>query len=160
MTGLSPQATGVLLHSLSVDSHSVALAIPEAWEIYAPGADDLLLAAWEPKDAHARPCAVSVTHERLSLELSLGQWQQGAERIMAATFVDYQVLDLRLRPGGVWQAYRLARYAAAPGDPVTMEQWMLAIGQSGLTLSVVGASIDYAKWRATSTALAESVTVR
>lgn len=158
--GLSSQAAGVLMHSLNVDSHCLGLAIPKAWEIYAPGADDLLLAAWGPKDAHERPCVVSVTHERLSLELSLGQWQQGAERIMAATLIGYQVLDLHLQPGGVWQAYRLARYAAAPGDPVTMEQWMLVIGQSGLTLSVVGASIEYAKWRATSTALAESVTVR
>ena len=158
--GLSPQATGVLPHSLSVDGHSVVLAIPEAWEIYAPGADDLLLAAWEPKEAHVRPCVVSVTYERLSSEVSLGQWQQGAERIMAATLVDYQVLDLRLQPGGVWQAYRLARYATAPGDPVTLEQWMLPIGQSGLTLSVVGASIEYANWSAMSTALAESVTVR
>jgi hypothetical protein len=82
--------------------------------------------------------------EELAAGLDLEQWQTLAEEQLPLALQGYLLLDReRLERDGRAVVRRLAHHARADRGSITMEQWALVEGPSGITLTASAGTLEY-----------------
>lgn len=136
------------------------VAVPEGWDVLTDVDSTTVLVAVEPDHPGSRAAGfranLVVTVDDVG-ELSFDAWQRGTDQIIDASSQGWVLLDLeRLEVDGHPAVRRLGTYLPAGSPPVTLEQWAVLRGSTGLTLSATvatgawaGLADQVAAWGAT-----------
>ena len=107
--------------------------------------------ALEPPDLGRFRTNLVVTVEDVG-GLSFEDWQLGCDELLPRTLQDYQLLDLERLDGEAGPGVRrLAQHSAGGTCWVTLEQWVVLVGSTGVTLS---ATVETARYDAAADELA------
>lgn len=112
--------------------------LPPGWVRAPEPPDGTDLVAAEPGDPDA-PGAfranVVVTRTPLG-GMSFRDWQAGTDELLPRTLEGYLLVDLeRVAVGGAPGGRRLAHHTGPCGEALTLEQWFVAVGDVGHTLT-------------------------
>ena len=128
-----------------------ALALPDGWEAVRDAQPGVAMVALEPPDLAGFRTNLVVTVEDVG-GLSFEDWQLGCDELLPRTLQDYQLLDLgRLDDEAGPGVRRLAQHSAGGTCWVTLEQWVVLVGSTGVTLS---ATVETARYDAAADELA------
>ncbi len=134
--------------------HPVAgftLALPPGWEGVRDPQPGVGMIALEPPDLGGFRTNLVVTVEDVG-GLSFEDWQLGCDELLPRTLQDYQLLDLERLDGEAGPGVRrLAQHSAGGTCWVTLEQWVVLVGSTGVTLS---ATVETARYDAAADELA------
>ncbi len=132
------------LTALPDGSGAVEIAPPDGWEVTAaPDVALPLVAAGPGPDQPVRPSLV-LSIDRLADGVDLARWQRAVEPLLARQLDRYLLLDVEpVRVAGRSGARRLATHRSPDGDSLTVEQWLVVAGTSGLTLTGTAATTHF-----------------
>lgn len=121
-----------------------AVSVPGGWTVQVDPRPGLALVAHEPEpDAWGFATNVVVTVEPLDAGMTLRAWQDGAEAQLPEALREYLPLDSEpVRIGELGGLRRLAHHDAH-GRAVSMEQWTVAAGRRGYTLTASVSTLAY-----------------
>lgn len=120
-----------------------SLALPDAWARNA-SADGMALVALETGEDTPFRANLVVTVEDVMEGTDLRSWQMAVDEVMPSALDDYLLLDLELTEvGGIPALRRLAHYLSEAGQALTMEQWAIAAGGRGYTLTATAHTLAY-----------------
>ncbi|MDN5796650.1 MAG: hypothetical protein L0H79_12955 [Intrasporangium sp.] len=121
----------------------VRLSAPTHWQTVTEPYPGVGLVVAEPdRDGLFRANLVLAVTE---VTMSFADWQKGTDAYLARQQRDYLLLDLEKLPvGGHPGGRRLATYATAENQSVTMEQWTTLVDGRGVTLTVSTGTLAYA----------------
>lgn len=121
-----------------------AVTVPGEWTVTVDPERGLALVALEPEpDPWGFRTNVVVTVEPLDAGMTLRAWQDGAEAQLPEALRDYLPLDSEpVRVGGQAGLRRLAHHDGQ-GRAMTMEQWTVACGRRGYTLTASVSTLAY-----------------
>lgn len=125
-------------------SAGFTLPLPEAWERLEGPSPGIALVALEPERGGRFRANVVVTVEELADGLDLEGWQASTDGHLPTALDGYLLLDReRTALNGRDVIRRLAHHARPETGSITMEQWALAVGRVGLTLTASTSTLDY-----------------
>lgn len=136
----------------------VGLELPPGW-VHVEASDGVAVAARGSEAAGTFPPTVVVTVEELG-DRDLPSWQGAVDADLAATLDGYLLLDLGHAHLDGRPAVRRVFAHRLGGDEVTAEQWVIAEGGLGYTLTWTVATGDYPRHCASAEAWAERVVLR
>lgn len=129
--------------TLEVAEGFVSVDVPDGWEQVGDPYPGVELIVVEPEqDGLFRANLVLTVTE---VEMSFADWQKGTDVFLAGELHDYLLLDLERVPvGGQPGARRLATYATAENQSVTVQQWMTLVEGRGVTLNASCGTLAFA----------------
>ena len=121
-----------------------ALPVPEDWELVEDAQPGVPLIAVEPEHVGGFRANLVVTVERLPAGLDLETWQASADGQLPSLLAGYLLLDKeRVEVNGNAALRRLAHHVRADTGSVTMEQWAMVVGETGITLTASCDTLEY-----------------
>lgn len=130
---------GLITHPHSGD----VVGVPDDWDTHVPpGTEALVAVAPERPDGGFRPNLVLTVTDNEGW--TFAQWQRSTEAELPMALQDYLLLDQqRLEIAGQPAGRRLAHHTTPDGTAVTMEQWFVAIGDRGHTLTMTVPDLEF-----------------
>jgi hypothetical protein len=126
--------------------HPVAgftMELPEAWERVDSVAGVALITVEPERDGWFRSSIV-VTIEQLASSTTFTQWTEAADGLVREALHRYLLIDSEpVEIGGHAARRTLAHHTTEDNHAVTMEQWILAEGGCGYTLTASAGTLDY-----------------
>lgn len=121
-----------------------AVAVPAEWTVQVDPEPGLALVALEgAPDPWGFRTNVVVTVEPLDAGMTLRAWQDGADLQLPEALRDYLPLDAEPVRVGEQAGLRRLAHHDAQGRAVTMEQWTVAAGRRGYTLTATVSTLAY-----------------
>ena len=125
-------------------SAGFALTLPGDWERVEDARPGIPLIALEPEREEGFRANLVVTVQRLPAGLDLETWQEGADDLLASALHGYLALDReRVELNGNAALRRLAHHVRVDAGSITMEQWALVVGETGITLTASCDTLEY-----------------
>jgi hypothetical protein len=121
------------------------LPVPDDWECVEDPQPGVALVALEPDSGAGFRANLVVTVDALPEGEDLVTWQAGSDALMARDLDDYVLLHLDLPEpdGSAPFVHRLAHHAVGGTEAVTMRQWAIARGRTGVTLTASVTTLAY-----------------
>ena len=127
----------------SVADGFVTISVPAAWETVRDPYPGVELVVVEPEQGGL--FRANLVLAVADVTMSFADWQKGTDVYLAKELRDYVLLDLeKLSVGGHPGGRRLATYATAANQSVTMEQWTTLVDGRGVTLTASTGTLTYA----------------
>ncbi|MGH8867256.1 MAG: hypothetical protein ACRDYU_04585 [Actinomycetes bacterium] len=122
-----------------------AVSLPEGWDHVDDPQPGVALVALEPDRGTGFRANLVVTVDEVPDGVDLAGWQAGCDELLARTLVDYLLLDLHTvsNERGPAAVHRLAHHLVNDAEAVTMAQWAVLRGRTGLTLTASAATLAY-----------------
>ncbi len=131
------------MNTLELAGGFVSVEVPDGWEQVSDPYPGIELVVVEPEQEGLFRANLVVTVTDVAM--SFGDWQKGTDVFLAGELHDYLLLDLERMPvGGHPGARRLATYATAENQSVTVQQWMTLLDGRGVTLSASCGTLAFA----------------
>lgn len=140
------------------DPRGFALALPPDWELLVDPRVDVAFVALEPTvDPWGFRTNVLVTLDNLDRGMTLGAWQDGADKLLPAVLKDYLLLDREDVHVGPGAGVRRLAHHDADGRAITMEQWATVEARCGITVTASVSTLAYPTYADRLTAIGTSL---
>lgn len=118
--------------------------LPPGWQRLEDPPPGIAVIAREPEAPAGFRANLVVNVDELPDGLGLDGWQDESDRLLREELPSYYLLDReQIRLAGRPAVRRLAHHAGSDTGPVTMEQWAIAVGSTGFTLTASVATLAY-----------------